>query len=285
VTFLFTGCGGPPKSTNSEGVLSEEVEKDESEIVTVETEETAEVTDIEVSKDTEISSSSDFKTITDITNYWSDLYSVNEAVLNAYEGMPIMETVTPALCFITGVQYDMLNVNNIDGRFEGELMLAGFQGFVDKNGSNLTFGYDDKLKEDGFSPSMKAGDRQVENGSCNLEKGYFFSDSYTERDGVMIDRTTSEFKVQEDGSMCTIVMSGRTLDYNNEESFSTSYIFIRNGKGQYDIAVASAAIGTDYTFLTLKDNMTKEDAIAAFEAAGATIESNAGISEGAFALE
>jgi hypothetical protein len=124
---------------------------------------------------------------------------------------------------------------------------------------------------------MKKGDKKIENGNCDLEKGLFFTDNYTERDGAVIERSTSEFQKQEDGSMCAIVMDGRTLDYNAEEELYTSYIYIRSGKDQYDFVVASSAIGTDYEVLHLEADMTKEMAISMFEAAGGTIEKSGGI--------
>lgn len=79
-----------------------------------------------------------------------------------------MELTYPGLEFLTGVQYDLLNMDNKNGRFEGELFLAGFPAFIERGGDQLTFGYDFIRDEDGFSPSMKTGDRVVENGKCNL---------------------------------------------------------------------------------------------------------------------
>jgi len=56
--------------------------------------------------------------IGDIFNAWNKLYKANEKVINGYEGMPIMELVTPGATFIGSIQYDMLNLEKKNGRFE-----------------------------------------------------------------------------------------------------------------------------------------------------------------------
>jgi hypothetical protein len=295
-TSLLAGCSNSSKPTDSNTKLTEDAGEEKA--VNIEQIENKEKTEEVVTEeavpesgelvspeDTVILNTGEFKSICDISEYWNDLYTRNEAVINAYEGMPIMELVTPGLCFVTGVQYDLLNIENKDGHFEGELMLAGYSGVVEKKGSQITFHYDEVLEEDGFSPSMKKGDKKAETGNCDLEKGLFYADSSTERDGVMIQRSTSEFQKQEDDSMCTIVMDGRTLDYNANEELFTSYIFIRSGKDQYDFVVASSAIGTSYEMLHLKADMTKEQAISMFKTAGGAIEKSGGIVNGALVLD
>ena len=74
------------------------------------------------SKKSDGQSSSGFKTISDYADAWNEVYNQNEAAINKHEE-PIMELVTPGLDFVTGVQYDLLNMENKDGRFEGELMM------------------------------------------------------------------------------------------------------------------------------------------------------------------
>jgi hypothetical protein len=288
--LLFAGCGDSSKPTDSSSKTSEDLGEEDTEKVEdtekdVSEDVTPQLSEEVNSDDIETLNTGEFKSICDISDYWNDLYTMNEEVINAYEGMPIMELVTPGLCFISGVQFDLLNIENKDGRFEGELMLAGYQGVVEKKGSLINFGYEDTLEEDGFSPSMKKGDKKSENGNCDLEKGLFFTDSHTDRDGAIIERSTSEFQKQEDGSMCAIVMDGRTLNYNAEEDLYTSYIYIRSGKDQYDFVVASSAIGTDYEILHLEADMTKEKAMSMFEAAGGTIEKSGGIDKGVLFLD
>ena len=225
-----------------------------------------------------------FKSITDIADYWNDLYTGNEAVINKME-IPMMELVTPAMTFVVGVQYELLNLTQADGRYDGELMLAGYPGFIEKKGAKLTFGYEDTLKENGFSPQMAKGDKLVENGNCDLDKGYYFADSYTERAGKKITHSTSEFQKESDGSMSSLTVQGETLNFKNEANVVTTYIFVRNGKNQYDFVIATSTVGTDYKELHLEADMTKEKAVALFKASGATITKSGGIKDGAVHID
>lgn len=297
-TLLFSGCGGTSEPADSEvGDGTEEVGDTETEDENIEDEniededieEEASEGDVEgeevISEGVAVEGDKDYQMISDLAGYWNDLYTANEAVLNAYEGMPIMETVTPGLCFISGAGYDLLNLENADGRFEGDLMLSGYKGFVEKKGGQFTFGYEGVLEEDGFGPSNKKGDKHVENGNCDLDKGYFYADNYSDRAGSIIVRSTSVFQKHEDGSMSTIVIDGRTQNYNGDAEPVTSYIFIRNGKDQYDLIVAKSTTGTNYEPLTIEADMTKEKAVAKFEAVGAIVEISAGIKDGVFVLE
>jgi hypothetical protein len=289
-TLLFTGCGGTSEPADSDGgneaeeVADAETEEEDIEEETSEGEESQEGEEV-ISEGVTVEGESDYQMISDLAGYWNDLYTANEAVLNAYEGMPIMETVTPGLCFISGAGYDLLNLENADGRFEGDLMFSGYKGFVEKSGGQFTFGYEGVLEEDGFGPNNKKGDKQVENGNCDLDKGYFYADNYTDRAGSIIVRSTSVFQKHEDGSMSTIVIDGSTQNYNGDAELTTSYIFIRNGKDQYDLIVAKSTTGTNYKPLAIEADMTKEKAVAMFEAAGAMVEISAGIKDGVFVRE
>lgn len=234
-----------------------------------------------------IVSADDMKTISDFSDLWGSIYGQNEAIINAYDEMIIMELVTPPLGFLSGVQYDLLNLENKNGRFEGELMLAGWQAFVDKQGSEYTFGYDDVRDEDSFNPNDKAGDRLVENGVCNLKDIYYFSDSYTERDGVKLSRQIYEFKGQSDGSIAFLGASGQLSDFRGEENPNTRLYYVRNGQGRYDFVVGEAAYGTELDFHHIKDydDLTKEQAIDIIEGAGYTIVYSGGISGGELKLD
>jgi hypothetical protein len=276
----------------NDGTVESSAEVDTSQMDTTEADNTQDVStdaaedaDSGDSSEEEVAAPGKFECISDISDYWNKLYTANEAAINAYEGMPIMELVTPGMCFISGVQYDILNIFNEDGRFEGNLMLAGYPGFEEKKGSQITFGYEYTLEEDSQFSYSKAGDKTIENGNCDLKTGYYFTESYTDRSGDIIDRSTSEFKLQSDKTMCALVIDGGTISYNNEEKLTTSYIFIRAGEGLYDFAVGQSATGTAFDVLKLEDNMTKDQAISAFEAAGATIVYKGGIKDGVFYVE
>jgi len=281
---MVTACGGSTdtkqdtteKSAETTEKSSDTTEKVEPEKAPVETE-----------KPEAVSGDAQLESIADFADLWTSLYNNNESVINEYDGMPIMALVLPGTCFISGVQYGLLNLENKDGRYEGELMFAGFQGFIEKDGSNLTFGYDDVLEKDGFGPSAKAGDRKVENGNCDLKNVYFYEESYSERNGSQFQRSTSEFRQEKDGSISCFVLSGNSLDFRGNKAISNEAIFIRNGKDQYDFVVAKAEVGPNFEIISLKDreDMTKEQAIQVFQDAGYVLEMSGGIVDGKLTLD
>ncbi|MCX6557730.1 MAG: hypothetical protein NTW95_09935 [Candidatus Aminicenantes bacterium] len=225
--------------------------------------------------------------IGDMSDAWSDLYKQNEAVINSYDGMPIMGLVTPPLTFISTVQFDLLNIDNKDGRIEGKLMFAGYNGFVEKAGTKITFGYDHTLEKDGFGPLAKAGDRNVENGSLALDKEHYISETFTERAGRKISRDYTEFKRLADGSMICLAFSGHTLTMKGDEDLSDDVIFLHNGKNRYDFVIAKAKTGPEFKSISFADkgDLTKEQAIELFKAAGYTIDQSGGIRDGKLVLD
>ena len=225
--------------------------------------------------------------ISDMSDAWNDLYKQNEAVLNGYDGMPIMGLVTPPLTFVATVQFDLLNMDNKDGRVEGKLMFAGYNGFVEKSNGRITFGYDHKLEKDGFGPAAKAGDRTVENGSLDLGKEYYVSETFTERAGRKISREYHEFKRLGDGSMICLAFGGQTLDMRGNDALSSDVIFLHNGKGRYDFVIAKAKAGTEFKIISFaeKGDLTKAQAIELIKAAGFEIETSGGIQGGKLVLD
>jgi hypothetical protein len=167
-----------------------------------------------------VKDSGEFTCISDISDYWDNLYKSNENAINAYSGMETLDIMGPGMVFVLGIQYDLLNLYNEDGHFEGDLMFAGYKAFIDKNGSELSFGYDDVMEKDGFTADSKTGDKKVQNGSCDLTTGHYFSDEYTDRAGTIISRESDEFLKLADGSMCALIIDGDTVNYNNEEALN-----------------------------------------------------------------
>jgi hypothetical protein len=228
-----------------------------------------------------------FRKIGDMLEAWNALYKKNEKVINAYEGMPIMELVTPAVTFITTVQFDMLNMNSKEGRFEGVLPLAGFKGFLEKAGSRLTFGYDRKLEKDGFGPMAKAGDHEVQSGSLDLDQKYYQSETYVERAEKRISQDYAEFKMLADGSMICLVFHGQTINARGNDELSDSVIYLHNGKDQYDFVVGKGKNGPGLKSLPFPDqgDWTKEKVLEGFKAAGYTIETSGGIKDGKLVVD
>lgn len=225
--------------------------------------------------------------VTDMANAWNALYNGNEKAINGYQGMPIMGLVTPPLAFAAAVQFDMMNPNNQDGRFTGKLMLAGYQGFVEKAGTTLTFGYDETLQKDGFGPGAKAGDRQAANGSLALDQEYFIWESFSERAGKKIDRSYTEFKRLGDGSMICLALSGHSFNFRGEEEARGEAIYLHNGAGRYDFVVAKGKTGPEFKNISFagQGDLTKEQARGLFQAAGYDIEKSGGILGGLLVLD
>jgi len=227
------------------------------------------------------------QSIADMSNAWTALYNQNEKAINDYEGMPILALVTPATTFITSVQFDMLNIHKQDGHFEGKLMLAGYQGFLNKAGPLLTFGYDDKLAKDGFGPLHKAGDRVVASGSLDLTKAYYVFDMYTERGGKKIAREYSEFKRLGDGSMIALSLGGQAFNMRGDAELRDHAIYLHNGPGRYDFVTAKGKAGPEFQAISLaaKGDLSKEQALELLKGAGYTIEVSGGIRDGKLTLD
>lgn len=258
MTLVISGCGGS-LNTSSTGVGG---------------------------KKSEGQSSSSFKTISDYSEAWNELYKQNEAAINKYEE-PIMELVSPGLEFVSGVQYDLLNMENKDGRFEGKLMMAGFPGFLERKGSKMSFGYDYIRDKEGFSPTMKVGDRIVEDGNCDLSKGTYVTETFTERSGQKSERSYSEFKRLKNGEMIYLKTTGSSLNFRGETDLSNTCIYIKAGKNKYDFVIGKATQGPAFEKLSFidKNDLSKNEALQMMEKAGYQIKKSGGIAEGTLVVE
>lgn len=227
------------------------------------------------------------RTISDMADAWNTLSNQNEKAINDYEGMPILGLVTPPLAFAAAVQFDIMNPNNRDGRFEGKLMLAGRPGFLERAGAKLTFGYDDKLAKDGFGPMNKAGDRLSGSGSLDLDAGYFIWETFNEREGRKIQREYTEFKRLDDGSMICLALSGQAFNLRGDEEMRSTAIYLHNGPGRYDFIVARGQAGPGFPVLSFaaKGDLAKAQATELFQAAGYEIEKSGGIQGGVLVLD
>lgn len=225
--------------------------------------------------------------ISDMSEAWNALYNQNEKAVNEYKGMPIMGLVTPPMTFIASVQFDIMNPDNRDSRFEGKLMLAGYQGFVEKSGLKIVFGYDDKLEKDGFGPGAKAGDRMVGNGRLELDTETYVSETFTERAGKKIARTYHEFKRLSDGSMICLAQSGQSFNMRGDAENRDDAIFIHNGPGRLDFVIGKAKTGPGFNSISFADqgDLTRAQALELFKTAGYTIENWGGIQDGKLIVE
>lgn len=232
-------------------------------------------------------SSFNLKNISDYSEAWNELYNQNEAAINKYEE-PIMELVTPGLEFVSGVQYDLLNMENKDGRFEGKLMMAGFPGVLEKKGTKMSFGYDTIRDEDGFSPADKAGDRLVENGNCDLGKGTYVTETFTERNGQKLNRSYCEFKRLKNGEMICLRTNSYSMNVlSQQEELSNTCTYIKAGKDKFDFVIGKATQGPAFEKLSFidKNDLSKDDARKMMEAAGYQIEKSGGIAGGTLVVD
>lgn len=266
-TLVTSGCGGgssEPAATDSEPTGQQPAS----------------------SEKTDKQSSEGLNTISDFSDAWNSAYSLNEAAINNYEGV-IMELATPGLEFLTGIQFDLLNMENKNGRFEGKLMMAGWPGFVEKDGAKIKFGYDTIREEDGFSPSMKAGDRLVENGNCDLAKGTYQTESFTERNGEKVNRNYSEFKQLKNKDMICLVTTSYSVNAMQEAALSNTCIYIKAGKDKFDFVIGKATQGPAFEMLSLldKDDLSKDEARQMMEAAGYQIKDSGYVENGTLVVE
>lgn len=229
----------------------------------------------------------EMKKLGDFADAWTSRYQANEAVINAYEGMPMLELVTPALALAIGPQFDLLNPGGADGRFDGQLIVAGKKGFVEKKGSVLTFGYSHTLDKDGFGPTAKKGDVQILEGSAELAKGSISLRNRTERDGKKITASQTEYRLLPDGSMLCLSLNGHSLDGKGDPSKFSNFIFLHNGDKKYDFVVAKAELGPELPALSLaeKGDLDKAKAVALATESGFKVEKSGGITDGKLVLD
>ncbi|NLB51489.1 MAG: hypothetical protein GX808_00940 [Syntrophomonadaceae bacterium] len=238
------------------------------------------------SEKTDEQSSGKLNTISDFSEAWNSAYNQNEAAINNYEGV-IMELATPGLEFISGIQFDLLNMENKNGHFEGELMMAGWPGVMEKDGAKIKFGYDTIREEDGFSPSMKAGDRLVEDGKCDLSKGTYQTESFTERNGEKVNRSYSEFKQLKNGDMICLMTTSYSINAMQEAVLSNTCIYIKAGKDKFDFVIGIATQGPAFEKLLMldKDDLAKDEARQMMEAAGYQIRDSGYVENGTLIVE
>jgi len=281
ILFIFSGCGGPARPTDSvsdKSNVGDQNQEDRDDFYDDVNDE--EYEDYEISID-EVNT--DFQNFSDYCDYWNAVYATNDKAITAFGGLEIIQLMSPGLTMAMNCVYDILNLYDENGRFEGKLLLSSYEGYIDKNSSQIDFGYEHVVSEEEALSEEGIGDKKVEKGTFYLKERHLISDNYTERDGKKIDRTVSEFKVEKDGSISVIEVYGRKS--SSSERLSTSYLFVRNGENRYDFVIANSEIGPEFNQLSLEDDMTKEKAIELFEKAGATIESSGGIKDGVLALD
>ena len=123
-TFPLTACGtNVNDSDNADDPLAN------TEMNTVDGEDTIGANDEivetdEVPKagvDTNLASSGKIDNLVAFTDAWTEMYAIHESTINAYTGMPIMSLVMVGLPIANAIFYSMLNLDNVDGNFSGNI--------------------------------------------------------------------------------------------------------------------------------------------------------------------
>lgn len=217
-----------------------------------------------------------FSTLKDYVDAVTAIEGQHEAIINQYEGMPVLELPAAMLPIASVPIYEMHNLNNKDGRFEGVGFGSKIPEYIEKRGAQITFGKDGVRENDGFSPDDKKGDRVVENGSLDGERGSLRTEYFAERDGAKVYRCVTQSILVDGESVAILFQYGKSGDKSK-----TTGVFISAGKENYDFVTATSGAGTDFDEILL-DFASTEKAVEAFEANGLTIEMTGGITNGKF---
>lgn len=261
VALILTGCGGKPQPGSVAG-------KPEN---------------LPASSDpTEPSSdkpgaSGSYKKMGDLFDAWAALSGNHESVMGELE-QPIRLVLLGGE-LATCVQYELFNEDNKNGRFEGRL-LDRYPGFIEKKDSELIFGYEDILTEDWFP--LKAGDKEMHNGRCDLDKGLLEAEWLTLSGENKIARTCIEFKEIKKGEMICLRTDGSKFDETLNEHPWTICTYIRLDKDKMDFVLGESALGASFEKLSIADKgvLTKEEAVEMMEDAGFEIQRTGSIANG-----
>ncbi|WMJ78682.1 MULTISPECIES: hypothetical protein [unclassified Sedimentibacter] len=272
IVGMFTGCGEnitidvPLTSENEENEVSSAIDKI-SEPVNPEPDNS--------------SKSKSFDKISDFIDAVTEIEGIHEKVINEYENIPVIEIPAAFMPLATASMYELLNMDNKDGRFEGTGMISGFQEFIEKNGRVYSFGRDDVREKDGFTPYDKAGDRLVENGSFDGNKNLFHTESYSERNSALIQKTSVYCLLTNDDTVILLYQFGNNFDSRGEAIKADHAVFLTVSKNHYDFVLAQNTTGADFQVLPFSITTT-EEAKKLFMDNGYKIDKTGGIYDGKY---
>ena len=223
--------------------------------------------------------------LTDYSDAWTELYSIHEPIINDYTGMPIMPLVMVGLPLANSIFYALLDIENVDGEFSGNIGFSGTEGYYNKAGDVVKFGKDWIRDADGAMLNDKVGDRILTNGLFDASKGYFYMEDSTMRNDLTFTRTTTEFIRSDKGSFICLHQVANDLDYGGNENKTNTLAFIAMSEDSYDFVTAEGTVGTGGKVLSLTKGMTVADATTQFIEAGYTIDETGGIQNGVFVVD
>lgn len=272
IAGIFSGCGdnkpieAPLPSVNQENE-SPQIVNEVSETVT---------TNIDNS-----STSMHFDKISDFIEAVTEMEGIHEEVINEYDGMPIIEIPVAFMPLVSASMYELLNIDDKDGRFEGKGMLSGYNEFIEKKGRVFNFGRDDVREKDGFTPNDKAGDRLVENGSFDGDKNLFHTEGHSERNGAIIQKTSMSCMLTKDNTLILLYQFGNNFNSKGEEYKANQAIFLTVGKEHYEFILAHNIVGANFKVLPFNITTIKE-AQKIFEDNDFIIDTTGGIYDGKY---
>lgn len=272
IIVMSTGCGG---NKTIDAPLTPENEENEVSSTSNNVAEPA------TPKPDNSSKSKGFDKISDFIDAVSEIDGIHEEVINGYEDMPVIEIPAAFMPLATASMYELLNMDNKDGRFEGIGMVSGYQEFIEKNGRVFSFGRDDVREKDGFTPYDKAGDRLVENGSFDGDKKLFQTESYSERNGALIQKIRVYCLLTNDDTVILLYQFGNNFDSRGESIKAGHAVFLTVSKNHYDFVLAKNTEGADFQVLPFNIT-TIEEAEKLFTDSGYKIDKTGGIYDGKY---
>jgi len=265
---IFTGCGADKADFNASSSKSSPSEVPE--------DNTQKPPEDSGQEPPETVKTGKFPSLQDYIDVIVELEGLHEAAINQYDGMPVIEVPSAILSIALLPMYEIHNLDEKDGRFEGIGFGSGMPEFIEKSGTQITFGRDGVREEDGFSPEDKKGDRIVEQGSFDGDKGSLRTEHYTERNGAKVNRYVVQSVLTDGESFALLYQYGKSGDGSN-----ASAVFLTAGKNHYNFVVATGDGDADFSEIPLSF-ADAEEAVAAFEANGYTIDKTGGIKDGVY---
>ncbi len=214
---------------------------------------------------------------------WIRINDLHEKSINDYEGV-VIELPLATLPLSFAPIYEILNIDNKEGRHEGTLLLSGYPAFLEQKGDSFHFGYDAIRDEDGFAPGMKAGDRLLQEGRLDGAKGYLEIASRTEQGGKITEKVKGAYLLTPQSTCSAIYQEARGIDIKGNENKKNTAVFLAMSEKDYSFVIARGQSGTAFTEVELKEGLTVEKAKELFIEAGYTIESSGGIADGKFTI-
>jgi len=282
-TFPLTACSSNGTEINDNSDGSMEAVEDSTIGANDEIVETEEVPKAGV--DINLASRGKIDNLVEFTDAWTEMYGIHESTINAYTGMPIMSLVMVGLPLANAIFYSMLNLDNVDGNFSGNIGFGGTEGYYNKAGDVANFGKDWIRDADGVMSNDKAGDRILTNGLFDASIGYFYMEDSTMRNDQTFTRTNTEFFRSPDGSFICLYQVANDLDYGGDENKTNTLAFIAMSEDAYDFVTATGTAGTEGKLLTLTEGMTLPEATTQLIDAGYTINETGGIQNGVFVVD